>query len=440
MKTNRITISILILVAMILSLSCGQKAGPVTLGGDGYGKTVLPNGVTVLVNHDNTTQLSSVRFLFAGGVLTENSDNNGITNLTTNMLLKGNSTMSAAEISEELDFLGSSVQLYAFRDYSVISFTSLTENFDRALEIITQSIASPAFPEEELEKFKHQVTGQIKAANDNQSQASSDLYWKTAYGDQGYGLPTIGTEESIANITTTDIKAHYDKYYGGGNIYFSIATDLPIEKTNALIEKYIAVIKTEVEPIPTPSLALQDNKTGFIPFDRNQSFIYTGVLLDPMSKEQAPYLALLNEIMGSGVSSRLWYLRQREKLAYAVYTQYFTDKYDASFRSAIGTDTSKVKLALSSLDREWAKLVSDGITENELVDARINMKNSMVFRIDKKQNRANYMAYFDYMGLGYRYPLESINMAKNITTDQINQFLKANFTDDRRFTSVVGKM
>lgn len=440
MRNKILFISLILPVAIILMLNCGQPGGPVKLGNDNYGKAVLPNGVTVLVNQDNTTRLTSVRFLFAGGVLTENSDNNGITNLTTSMLLKGNQLMSAAEISDELDFLGANINLYCFRDYSVISFTALTENFDRALEIVSQSIISPTFPEDELEKLKHQVKGQIKAANDNQSQASANLYWKTAYGDKGYGLPTLGTEESIASITVEDIKRHYEKYYGGGNIYFAIATDLPVDKTNTLIEKYITGIKAVVEPIPTPSLALQDDKIGFIPYERNQSFIYTGVILKAMNKEQAIYLALLDEIMGSGVSSRLWYLRQKEKLAYAIYTLYYTDKYAATFQSAIGTDTSKVQTALSSLNREWDKLISNGITSAELTDAKINMKNSMIYRIDRKSNRANYMAYYEYMGCGYRYPLEAINIADNITVDQVNQFVKSEFSEKRKYTSIVGRM
>jgi predicted Zn-dependent peptidase len=355
------------------------------------------------------------------------------------MLLKGNSDMTAAEITEQLDFLGANVTATCYRDYSAISFTALTENFEQVLAIISKSILSPTFPPEELAKLKHEVEGNIKASNDNQSQASSKLFWKTAYGDRYYGLPTLGTEESIAEITPDDIKRHYREYFGGNNIIFSVATDLPADQINSLIHEYLGDIDAEAREITAPDLSLQEEKTGFKEYDRNQSFIYLGVALDRAKPEEVPYLVLLNEVMGNNVGSRLWYLRQKEKLAYAVYTQFITDKFAAAFRAAIGTDTSKVKIALNSLQREWELLVSDGVTSDELRDARINMKNNLIYRIDRKSNRAAYMAYYEHLGYGYHFVLDLIEKADSITLDELNEFVKNRFVEDRKYVSIVGK-
>ena len=107
--------------------------------------------------------------------------------------------------------------------------------------------------------------------------------------------------------------------------------------------------------------------------------------------------------------------------------------------NALGIDTAKVKTALASLNREWDKMVNEGITDPELSDARVNMKNSMIYKIDRKSNRANNMAYFEYIGYNYRFPLDLIKMADEVTLDQLNSFLKARFTADRKFLSIVGK-
>jgi len=423
----------------LLILNCGKQCGQLDIGPDGYGRTVMANGITVLVNHDETTSLTAAMILVGGGVLTENPDNNGLTNLMIKMLLKGNQNMTAAEITEKLDFLGANVSADCSRDYSSISITSLTENFDQALEIISQSLLAPTFPVDELEKLKHEVEGSIKASDDNQAQASSKLFWKTAYGDQGYGLPTLGTGQSISDITVDQIKEHYRQYIGGKNIIFSVATDLPGEQINTIIHNRLGEIKAEADDIPVPTLALQTEKTGFISFDRNQSFIFMGVILGHLLPEEVGIVTLLNEIMGNSVGSRLWFLRQKEKLAYAVYTQYASDKYGAIFRAAIGTDTSKVKVALESLDREWNLLVSDGITESELTDAMVNMKNNMIYRIDRKSNRVNSMATYEHAGYNYRFVLDLIEMADHVTLDEVNAFIKRKFTDDRKFVSIVGK-
>ena len=137
-------------LVMGLFLGCGEKSARLDIGPDGYGSTVMDNGIKVLVNHDPSTSLTAARVLIGGGVLTENSEDNGITNLMTKMILKGNDVMTAAEITEQLDFLGADVSTVCYRDYSTVSFTSLTENFDQVLEIISQSLLSPTFQEEEL--------------------------------------------------------------------------------------------------------------------------------------------------------------------------------------------------------------------------------------------------------------------------------------------------
>ncbi|MBN1213451.1 MAG: insulinase family protein [candidate division Zixibacteria bacterium] len=431
-------ISVISLVGLLLTFTgCGRKK--LSLDAEGYGKTTLANGITVLVNHDETTRLTAARFLVGGGVLTETAENNGITNLMLKMLLKGNDSLAAGEITERLDFLGANISVVCFKDYGAISFTSLTENFEQVLEIISQSFLSPTFSEEELAKLKHEVEGDLKAVNDDQTQASSRLFWQTAFGDRGYGLYSDGTLESIAAVTVEDIKAHYRKYVGGKNMIFSIATDLSPEEVALKLDRYLGGIKADAEKVPTSDMTLQPEKEGFVSFDRNQSFVFMGYMLGHLKPVEVAYLDLVNRIMGTGVGSRLWSLRQVEKLAYAVYSQYDINKYDAVFRAAIGTDTAKVKQALTSLNREWNRLIEEGLSGEELATAKVNMKNGLIYRIDTKANRANNMAYYEYIGYGYRFVLDLIEKADGVTLEEVNKFIKDNLTPDREYISIVGK-
>jgi len=438
MKIMHIT-GLLGIIALLVFAGCGQGTGGISLDAEGYGQTTLANGITMLVNHDETTSLSAARILIGGGVLTETAENNGITNLMTKMLLKGNDVMTAAEITDRLDFLGANISVGCFRDYSAISIVSLTENFNEVMRIIGRSLSSPSFPAEELVKLKHEIEGNIKASNDNQSQSSNKLFWATIYGQEGYGLASTGTEESIADITAEDIREHYERYVGGDNLVVAFATDLAPERISAVAQEHLGGIKKEATTIGSAALTRQDTKMGFISNDRNQSFVYMGYALPHLQPREMTSVILLNEIMGNNVGSRLWYLRQKEKLAYSVYTQYAFDKYDAIFRAAIGTDTSKVKTALASLNRELDLLVRDGITSEELADAKINMKNNLIYGIDRKSNRANNMAYYEYVGYDYRTILELITLADQVTLDEVNGFIKEQLTDEHKYVAIVGR-
>ncbi len=438
MKKIRVYWLILLLVLSAFS-EYTLAVEPLKIGPDGYGKTILANGITLLVNVDKTTSLSSARILVGGGILTETTDNSGISNLMIKMLLKGNSAMNAEQITAQLDFLGASVSADCYRDFADISFTSLTENFDKVLEIISNSLTTPTFPAEELTKLKSEVEGEIKASNDDQSTVSSMLFWKTAYGNEGYGLPTLGTLESITRPTVEDLRQHYQKYVGGSNMVVAVATDLPVEQLMTILEKRLGKIKPTADEVPAPTLKLQSNRTDFISFDRNQSYIFMGFVLDRQQPEELACVNLLNQVMGANVGSRLWDLRQKEKLAYDVYTHWGASGHATIFRAAIGTDTSKVKQALASLHREWTRLLSTGITEDELADAKINMKNNLIYGIDRKAGRAGNMAFYEYIGYGYRFIPDQIAMADQMTLVRVNDFVKTKLTTDRIYTSIVGK-
>ncbi len=439
MRKFNVYTAMIFVVALLTVLTVGLSAKSVTIGPDGYGTTVLPNGAKIIVNVDKSTSLSAGRILFGGGALTENADNNGISNLTINMLLKGNGRLNAAEITEQLDFLGATVSADCFRDYSAISFVCLTENLEKVLGIISDCLTSPTFPEDELVKLKGQVEGEIKATNDNQSAASNMLFWKTIYGPSGYGLPVLGTQESMSRAAVDGIRAHYKNYLGGRNMIVAVATDMDGDKLSTLLEKTLGPIKSDAAEVAPPMVGRQTDRNGFISYDRNQSYVYMGYVLDKLAPMEMTYLGLTNQVMGGPVGSRLWGLRQTEKLAYDVGTQVLPNRFVTVFRARIGTDTTKVRQALTSLNREWSRLKTDGVTEQEFSDARMNYKNSLMFGIDIKTNRANNMATFEYLGYGYRYYLDQLANINTASLAEVNDFVKAKLQDDRRYQSIVGK-
>lgn len=406
--------------------------------GDNFSRATLPNGIKLLYNYDNTTSLSGLRILIAGGILTENENINGITNLMTKLLLKGNDRMTAGQIAARLEFLGAQVSADCYRDYSALSIVALSENLSEVMEIVNRSLSAPQFPEEELQKLKVEVEGLIKTENDNQTQSSSNLFWRTAYGNNSYGLPILGTVQAIRRITASDIKSHYKKLIGGNNIIIAISTDLPEQRFGELVS-ILNNLQSQSTTVNLPEGNAPVSREGFLPFDRNQSFIFMGYPLPYPTKKELAIIGILNEIMGANVGSRLWYLRQKEQLAYSVYTQAIFGKFGAVFRAAIGTDTAKVQIALASLKRELLLLYQEGITAPELADARLNLKNRMIYQIDRKSVRANFMALYEYLGYGYRMPGELIKEADKIRIDEVNDYIKAHLPPEKTFLSIVGK-
>jgi zinc protease len=438
MKNIRFTILLYAAIFLIAPLNMAQSENP-TVGSDGYGQLKLKNGLNVLVNYDSSTSLTAANIVIKGGLISERANNSGISNLMIKMLLKGSDKMSADQIGERLDFLGAQVFADINRDFAAISITCLSENFPEVLSIIARSLLYPSFPQSELDKLKIEIGGTLKSESDNQVTASQKLFRKTIYGNYAYGLPLLGTPETIENITIRQIKDHYQWLASAPNMIFSIASDIEPSNLTALLEKELGDLSDKQISIDVPVINLQIEKEGFISFDRNQSFIHLGYPLPHLDGKEIPEIIILNEIMGANVGSRLWHLRQKEKLAYNVYSQYSLNKCDALFLGAIGTDTSKTNIAVVSLRREMKHLFDEGITESELADAKIGMKNNLIYRIERKSNRAYNMAYFETIGYGYKFVTELLAAADNVTVEKANQFVKKYLLEEKQYLAIVGK-
>ncbi|UCD93342.1 MAG: insulinase family protein [Candidatus Zixiibacteriota bacterium] len=439
MKSLKYHLTAVLILASILTISCGQKDEIVSFDANGYGQTELNNGLKVLVNKDDFTSLTAARVLIGGGVFSEEPSRNGISNLMIKMLLKGNSQMSVDAISEQLDFLGARVDANCYRDYTAITFVCLSENFEDVLKIIGTSVLSPTFPKEELEKLKVEVTGTIKAQDDNQTQSASKLFWKTMYGNEHYGMPLTGTVESVESISVADIRARYDETVNTGNITLSVSSDIPANVLIPLLETTFATLPKAEMPELSAQLTPRDEKEGFISYDRNQSFIFLGYPMPHLSAKEVSCMYLINEIMGRGSDARLWNLRREEKLAYAVYSEYALSKHCASFRAAIGTDTSKAKTAVASLKREMKKLYDEGITDAELAVARTNAKNSIIYDIDTKNGRTRNIAFYEQVGYGYKFPYELMAQVDRLTVDDVKNFIRSYFGEENQYLAIVGK-
>jgi zinc protease len=438
MKNIRFIILLFTAIILIAPLNMAQSGNP-AIDSDGYGRSKLKNGLDVLINYDSSTSLTAANIIINGGLISEKESNNGISNLMIKMLLKGNDEMSADQIGDRLEFLGAQVSADAYRDFTSISITCLSENFPEVLSIITRSLLYPSFPQSELDKLKIEIGGTLKSESDNQVTASQKLFRGTIYGNYVYGLPLLGTPETIENITIPQIKDHYQWLASAPNMLFSIASDIKPSNLAALLEKELGNLSDGQISIDVPIINLRTEKEGFISFNRNQSFIHLGYPLPHLDAKEIPEIIILNEIMGANVGSRLWYLRQKEKLAYNVYSQYSLNKYDALFLGAIGTDTSKTNIAIASLRREMKRLVDEGITESELADAKISMKNNLIYKIERKSNRAYNMAYFETIGYGYKFVKELFVEADKVTVDKTNQIVKIYLLEEKQYLAIVGK-
>ena len=336
-------------------------------------KFELPNGLRLLVKESHRLPFVEFRAVFQGGVLAETPDNNGVTQLTGKLLLKGTTTRSAEDISREIESVGGHIDSYGGNNSYGVNAEVLTSDFATGLELVADVLLNPTFPADALEREREVQLASIAAQKDNLLRSAGNAMRHALFGNASYGLDVNGTEESVAKIQVADLKALHQKLTVPNNCVLAIFGDVKTADVKAAVEKAFAGWEASpLQPLQHSTFNIQHSTSNRVEElrDKKQAVIVIGFRGTTLHDPDRYALDLLQECC-SDLGSRL-FLRVREKLglAYYVGAQHFPGLAPGYFSFYCGTMPEKVDLVETELLREAELLRNEGLTEAELKRAK----------------------------------------------------------------------
>ncbi len=197
----------------------------------------LPNGLRLLVKENHRLPFVEFRAAFKGGVLAETTANNGITQLLAKTLLKGTPTRSAEKIATEIESVGGSLDSYGGNNSFGVNAEVLSSDFATGLDLLADVMLNPTFPANELDREREVQIAGIHARKDDLLKSASVAMRRGLFGDTGYGLDTLGTEESVGKISTGDLRSFHQKLAVPNNCVLAIYGDVKIGEVRAAVER-----------------------------------------------------------------------------------------------------------------------------------------------------------------------------------------------------------
>jgi zinc protease len=352
-----------------------QPAGTTTVS-QPVRKFDLPNGLRLLVKEDHRLPFVEFRAVLRGGVLAETATDNGITQLLSRMLLQGTATRNAEQIADEIESVGGSVDTFGGNHSFGVGAEVMREDFALGLDIVLDVLRHPAFPASALERERAIQIAGIKEQRDQVLPSAIRIMRRALFGGAGYGLDTLGTEESVASLTQAGLAAFHQRLAVADNCVLAVYGDVPTEATKNAVAKLVADWKSTsadgalAPPDPRPTAAVNGARRAAETRDKKQAVVVVGF---PGSTLDAPdrfALELLQEAC-SDLGSRL-FLRIREQLglAYYVGAQNFLGLVPGYFAFYAGTAPETAGQVERELVAE-AKLLGDaGLTPEELQRAK----------------------------------------------------------------------
>ncbi|MFD2079889.1 Predicted Zn-dependent peptidase [Actinopolymorpha cephalotaxi] len=405
-------------------------------------RTVLPGGLRIIT--EAMPQVRSVSFgVWASvGSRDETPALAGASHYLEHLLFKGTRRRDAMEISSALDAVGGEMNAFTTKEYTCYYARVLDADLPLAVDVICDMVTSSLISAADVDSERGVILEEIAMHDDDPSDAVHDLFAEELWGDSPLGRPILGTTESIEALTRRQVHGYYRRRYRPESLVVSVAGNVEHRAVVRLVtqafERAGRLNGQVSEPTPprsgNPSRALASaaaaataarGSVRLAHRPTEQANLVLGVPGVPRSDDRRFVLGVLNAAFGGGMSSRLFQeVREKRGLAYAVYS--FASHYADSGMVGIyaGCLPSKIDEVLDICRDELAKVVSSGLTDEELERGKGQLRGSLVLGLEDTGSRMGRLAKADLVYGELLSVDEILRRIDAVTLDDVRQIAK----------------
>ena len=399
----------------------------------------LENGLTVLVESMPYLRSASIGVWVKAGSILENSRDNGLSHFMEHMAFKGTHRRTARQIAEEMDAIGGMLNAATSKLCTHYYAKVIDEDLPIAADILADIVCDPALDEKEMNKERGVVLEEIAMVEDSPEDLVFDVLAQAVFGDQSLGQTILGPAERIAAYQPEDLRSFRKRHYGPKNTVVAIAGNVTKEQAYDLMQEKFGAWQGEAgEDFPHP-IAIQEERKCFRDKDTEQVHLcisYRGVAL---GSSEVYSSAVLNTIVGGGMSSRLVQrIREELGMAYSVYSGPSAYPHCGEFTLYAATSPRHVKTVIEQIGIEIKKLLDQGIAENEFIQAKAQLRSSFVLGQESAYNRMSSLGH-NQMLLGRVIPPEdTLSAIEKVRKEDVESIARQIFESPRAY-AVVGK-
>ncbi len=409
-------------------------------------QTTLSNGMKVMLARRTTVPLVEFRMVFDAGYAADQFASPGTAALTMNMLDEGTESRTALEISDELAMLGANMFTGSNLDQSSVFMSALKARFDESLNLFSDVILNPSFPQSDFERLKAQQIVGIQQEKNNPVQMAIRTLPKFFYGeDHAYGNPLTGSgyEETVKALTVEDLQNFYNTWFKPNNATFIAVGDITMEELTAKLESTFK--KWKEGEVPTKNLAKvgAPNKKKIYLMDKPQSpqsVIIAGHVISPYGEQDEIALNMMNTIIGGEFTSRInMNLREDKGWAYGAGSFVLSAEGQRPYLVYAPVQTDKTGPSMAEVMKELEAYLGDNpATKEEFEKSRRNEVLSLPGQwetLNAVEGSVNNMLRYDLEGDYYQTYAEKV---QNLSLSNIHESAKKTIMTDNMTWMVVG--
>jgi predicted Zn-dependent peptidase len=398
--------------------------------------------VPIIIEMDKTLPIVSMQVVFQNSGSIEDRALPGIAKFTAKMLNEGTKSLGAVGFATALEDKAIHLAVHSGTETFVIELSALKEQFPAAIKLLKSLLQEPNITNESFQKVKILMEAAIQRNMSNFDYIASVNLKKLLYHDTPIENPSSGTMESIKKISLEDVKAFIKKHLILEQTLIVTGGELSIKEAQSYAKEILSTLpKGSAIPLATFKAAA-DAKEMEVYKDTQQAFIYFGAPYHLLAKDEEVYKAKVAAfILGAGgFGSRLMEeVRVKRGLAYSAYARINFAKSHSDFSGYLQTKLSSQKEAIKLVKEIIANFVKNGVTSDELAQAKKFLLGSEPLRNETLSQRLSRAFKEYYNGFKLGHAKEELKKIEALTLEELNDFIKQHDEINKLSFSIVTK-
>jgi predicted Zn-dependent peptidase len=404
-------------------------------------KRVLPNGLVVLTETMRHVRSVSVGVWVRNGSRREVAAENGLAHFMEHMVFKGTQRRTAEAIAREMDSVGGMLDAFTSKEQICFNAKVLDEHLPIAFGVIADLVLRPKFDSSDLTKERQVVLEEIKMDLDNPEYMLHEIFTRGFWPEHPLGRPILGTPDTVRAFEREVLQARFAEWFAPDHLVVTAAGNVAHERVLDLVEREFGGLRSagalEDHTAPSTGAPIVVERKR----DLEQVHLCLGVPSLPLAHERRFAAAVLNNLLGGGMSSRLFQnIREKRGLAYAVFSE-LTPYSDAGMMTVYaGTAKETVGDAIDLTIAEFRALKEAPVAEEELRRAKNHLKGSLMLSLESTSSRMSNLArqelYFDRF-----YSLDEILAGiEAVTSEDLQSLAQHFFKPEQIAVTVLGPL
>jgi zinc protease len=402
-------------------------------------REVLPNGIVLLVAERPAVPIVAVRVYMRAGSIYDPPDQAGLANLTGAVLTRGTAKRTGPELDSAIEFVGASLQAGASRDGLSVSLTAQKKDMTLGLDLLSEVVLTPAFPEAEVTRKVAEIQAAIKRSEEDPNNVAARALSRLIFQGHPYGLPVEGTRETVDRLTRDGVVKFYRERARPDATIVAVVGAVTVDEARREVMARLGSWARPTTPAPSAPTATSAgaSREETIKRELSQATIMFGRQAIGQTDPEYFPLAVASYVLGGGSASRL-YTRVREEsgLAYSVYSWVSPWRHGASFAVSAQTRTVEVPKVVGMIREELARMAREPVADRELALAKQYLIGSFPLRLDTSGKVADFLVAIEERGVGLDYADRYKERIGKVTAADV-QRVAAKFFPPRSFDLVI---